>query len=440
MANLITAPFIGGGAFPVDARMEKTKAEMLATNDNVMPDNYMAMCKDDGQFYLYNKANTLDPGTGKYRVFKGGGSPQYYEMPDPSADLVGTIVQYVGEPVIPYINGYFYQCVEVPEITPKIYTWEQIDVQPNGSIDAYTKEETDALLDEKASLNIAEISTAGGGKEVHATLSQGEDEASVNYYKTTELPDTLNLNIGPDSFRVPATGYVDKKIDDVAGTVPFIANYGQTTYADVTAAIDADKAIVVNFSNNKNLICVTYATYAAGQNVTMSGVYKADSDVSLVTITLTPENAWSIAHTGMQEKLVSGTNIKTINNQSVVGSGNVNVGVNFQVGVEIWYGTYTDENGVTYQVYTKTIYIPALPATPGITTYPHGISGIKQILSVYGFTTDGFVLNAPRQNVQDNIAIFQASKSASNQTISIEVGKDRSSKKAYVTLIYAKNN
>lgn len=137
------------------------------------------------------------------------------------------------------------------------------------------------------------------------------------------------------------------------------------------------------------------------------------------------------------------TNLTTTEKTNLVGAVNeVNgkLGINFAVGKETWYGTYTDENNVTYQVYTKTIYIPALPATSGITQYPHGVANIKQILSIYGFTTDGFVLNAPRQVTSDNIAIYQASKSASNQTFSIEVGKDRSSKSAYVTMVYAKNN
>ena len=232
-------------------------------------------------------------------------------------------------------------------------------VAPPASIDAYTKTETDALLDDKAdksdtytktevdaiipdvsdlatktelseglaeksALNVSTISTAGGGSEVHAIVSQGDDEVSVNYYKTgTELPDYVNLNVNGDGFRLPTAGYVD----NLADAAPFIANYGQTTYADVTAAIDADRAIVVNFSNNKNLICVTYATYTAGQNVTMSGIYKDDSGVSLVTITLTPESAWSIAHTAMQEALESGVSIKTLNGESLLGSGDIDITV-----------------------------------------------------------------------------------------------------------------
>ena len=260
-----------------------------------------------------------------------------------------------------------------------------------------------AVEDGKASLQVAAIPGGGGGEEINALVSQGENSVSVSYYKDGALPNTLNFNVDSDYFTIPATGYVDQK---------------------------------------------------AAETQNNAQVY---TDLKL---------------TQKQNTLVSGTNIKTVNGESILGSGNmeiggsgtvdaamsdtsenavqnkvikayvddVPIGVNFEVGAERWYGTYTDENGVTYQVYSKMIYIPALPAVAGIETYSHGISGIKQILQVYGFTTDGFVLNAPRQNAQDNIAIYQMSKSATNQTLSIEVGKDRSNKAAYVCLVYAKNN
>lgn len=109
---------------------------------------------------------------------------------------------------------------------------------------------------------------------------------------------------------------------------------------------------------------------------------------------------------------------------------------NFEVGVEKWYGTYT-ENGVTYQVYSKLIDIGALPSAAGTKQYPHGITDIKQILQISGYTNDGFVMNAARQNAQDNISVYQAQKSGN---IAVEVGKDRSSKTGFVMLIYAKNN
>ena len=115
---------------------------------------------------------------------------------------------------------------------------------------------------------------------------------------------------------------------------------------------------------------------------------------------------------------------------------NYDMGVHFEVGAEKWYGTYRVD-GVTYQVYSKLLDIGPLPSAAGVTNYPHGITGIKQILQINGFTNDGFVMNAPRQTAADNISIYQAQKSGN---IAIEVGKDRSNKNGFVMMIYAKNN
>lgn len=62
-----------GAAAALDSRMVLTKAEMLAMKDAVMPDVYMASCKDDGQLYLYNKENTVDEITGKFQILKAEG-------------------------------------------------------------------------------------------------------------------------------------------------------------------------------------------------------------------------------------------------------------------------------------------------------------------------------------------------------------------------------
>lgn len=53
---------------PIDARIILTKAEMKAQLDARMPDVYLAICKDDGKVYLYNKDNEVDPDLGKFRL------------------------------------------------------------------------------------------------------------------------------------------------------------------------------------------------------------------------------------------------------------------------------------------------------------------------------------------------------------------------------------
>ena len=39
---------------------------MLDINDTYQPDVYFALCKDDGQFYLYSKGNESNEETGKF--------------------------------------------------------------------------------------------------------------------------------------------------------------------------------------------------------------------------------------------------------------------------------------------------------------------------------------------------------------------------------------
>ena len=62
-------------------------------------------------------------------------------MPTASADLVGTIVQYVGTTTANYTNGYFYKCVSDGAVTPT-YSWVVISAQTD-----YTE------LDNKPSIN-----------------------------------------------------------------------------------------------------------------------------------------------------------------------------------------------------------------------------------------------------------------------------------------------
>lgn len=315
------------------------------------------------------------------------------------------------------------------------WTYAQVEIG-GGSVDAYTKAETDALLDDKSSFEMASISTAGGGEEVHATLSQGNDTANINYYKDSELPNALNLNIGDDGFRIPTTGYVDTETAKKGNAkITFDREYQYLQIRD-------DNGTDIGFSQETadTVRIQEYAKDSRGQvqnifDETLVSKAYVDTEVEKKQKQLSYND--DLTYTASDVKAGSTTVDAIIPDVSYF---NGKLGQNIEVGKEKWYGTYTDENGETFQVYSKMVYIPALPATAGITTYEHGVSNIKQILSIYGFTADGFVLNAPRQNAQDNIAIYQASKSASNQTFSIEVGKDRSSKKAYVVMVYAKNN
>ena len=65
-----------GAAEAVDSRLALSKTEMLTIKDSLMPTVYFAVCKDDHAIYIYNKDNSVDPETGKFRVYAGGNSEE----------------------------------------------------------------------------------------------------------------------------------------------------------------------------------------------------------------------------------------------------------------------------------------------------------------------------------------------------------------------------
>ena len=116
MAINVSQPFHRTSGNPVDETLALTKAQMLATDDNLMPSKYMTVCQDDGKLYLYDKSNTADPTTGKFRAFEGGGSGgdggvvsgYAYASPISSmADFISRVNAASDFPDITYTSGIF---------------------------------------------------------------------------------------------------------------------------------------------------------------------------------------------------------------------------------------------------------------------------------------------------------------------------------------------
>ena len=81
MAIKITQGFKITSNDPIDANLTLTKAEMKSVNEDLIPDKYLTVCQDDGQLYIYNKDNTVDDNTGKFRKIEGGsGSTTDYNV------------------------------------------------------------------------------------------------------------------------------------------------------------------------------------------------------------------------------------------------------------------------------------------------------------------------------------------------------------------------
>lgn len=82
---LLDFPFVRQSSNPIDATVVLTKAQMVSINDNLMPDVYFAVCKDDKKFYIYDKSATPSAETGKFKKLDGGGgggATSYLDLDD----------------------------------------------------------------------------------------------------------------------------------------------------------------------------------------------------------------------------------------------------------------------------------------------------------------------------------------------------------------------
>lgn len=127
---------------------------------------------------------------------------------------------------------------------------------------------------------------------------------------------------------------------DVSDEV-FIATYNSTTYADVLAAYNAGQAVFCKYGdyfvplsqyyNSREFYFYYFRNGSAGRyTLTTSGwSYGTLSFVSTSRKVngkaLSSDVTLSASDVGAQEELVSGTNIKTINNTSLLGSGNIDI-------------------------------------------------------------------------------------------------------------------
>lgn len=297
-----------------------------------------------------------------------------------------------------------------------VYTKTEIDTYLNAKQDTLVSGTNIKTINNQSLLGSGNIDIQGGGT-VDTQMSDSSENAVQNKVIKSYVDDNASKI---DKIKVNGTEQTitNKEVDLEVPLVVTLAGRDET---------DSIVDILNNTANNQSGVIFSVVDDTVGFSLHNRAGIETQSKVLATTEHVDTKLA------NKQDKLTAGTGIQIVNN--VINA----EGVQMEVGVEKWYGTWRD-GGVMYQVYTKTIFVDALPSTAGITTYDHGISGIKQILGVFGFGTNGFVLNAPRQTASDNISIYQVSKSSTNQTFSIEVGKNRSNMGAYVTLIYAKNN
>ena len=221
----------------------------------------------------------------------------------------------------------YYPNIESDNIPEQAVTEEKLssDVQAKLNKDVYTKTETNALLNDKAD------------KSTTYTKSQVDDALSIkanasNVYTKTET-DTL-LNAKADASNV----YTKTETDTLLS--------GKQSTIDSSHKLDAD---LVDDSTSTNKFVTSAEKSAIGTNTTAINNIK---DGTTIDSFGDVESALS----NKQDILVSGTNIKTINNQSLLGSGDITIsgGGNtlYKHNIVITDSDYADTFSIAFNLYS----------------------------------------------------------------------------------------
>ena len=261
MAINVSQAFHRTSANPVDDTLTLTKAEMLTVNDNLMPSKYLTVCQDDGFIYLYDKSNTADPTTGKFRKFEGGSDIQVDALPTAAAAIEGTIVQYIGSTTAALTNGYFYICQEVPESDPKEYEWAAKSVQASSG--------GSAALESNVTTNLAVGAIASG-----TTLQQGLTFTEfVQKLTITEIAPTIGFSITK------------------SGNVVYGSSYTETLTVNVSAMGTAKKIKTIAwYQGNTVLRTDTIDSSTTGSWTYTMGSATTDTTTFKAVITYTKSN------------------------------------------------------------------------------------------------------------------------------------------------------
>ena len=173
-------------------------------------------------------------------------------------------------------------------------------------------------------------------------------------------------------------------------TEVFCAEYGETTYGQVLAAYEAGKLVytVVTDSGTDTIFVLTgiYVTAYEAQ-----AVFSSNSSSHLMIAMVDDHDDWSTSSTEVQEKLVSGTNIKTINNTSILGSGNIDITVPTKI------SDLTDDTA-TYPV-DKADTLTGLTATVAELNILDGVTATATEINVL----DGITASTTELNYVDGV-------------------------------------
>lgn len=162
------------------------------------------------------------------------------------------------------------------------------------------------------------------------------------------------------------------EIDAIMNASIYLATYNVSTYDEISAAYSAQAEVIFYYNN------LLYRLVGAGTNTFIFTAVKNDS---VAYCTLDNSNTWTFADAAFatsadlaakQDTLVSGTNIKTVGGNDVLGSGNIPIAYPQKAIIDV--------------IWNSEIQLDVLAANQSVTlpTLPDGISGEIRLTAKQG--------------------------------------------------------
>lgn len=149
-----------------------------------------------------------------------------------------------------------------------------------------------------------------------------KDGRSVNDVIQKIIDDGGGGGVGPQGPPGPPGPKGDKGDKGDSGVEVFVAAYGTTTAQEIIAYLDSGLSMPFFVERSGSFYTVTTAAKQAENKVIIRSFATISGKYYMFTYTIT-NGTWAASNQGFQDLLVSGTNIKTINGESLLGSGNI---------------------------------------------------------------------------------------------------------------------
>ena len=170
--------------------MFATIDEMVAFNENYLPDVFTANVVEDGKTYKYQRSNIADPDLGKWRVLEGGSADltNYYNRTQTDDLLLNKVDVEIGKSLT--TNDFTDAYKDLVDANKTAIDTLNADETTDGSV----KQSVKACLDNSKSYTDAQIELMNKSGAITCDEKPTYADGTITYIKDGETKTTENLN------------------------------------------------------------------------------------------------------------------------------------------------------------------------------------------------------------------------------------------------------